>query len=136
MVSGRTIATTSRTDGIRIVEVRSFGVHRRSTLTCCRRTRFSASSVALALKREARIPRISLNSSVIRMRATPSACCVYAESNFRYTQAGTAAAIMPSKASLIHAGQEPEYGRMLICLFLFSVVATIPSRIQNLIAEK
>jgi hypothetical protein len=38
-------------------------------LTCCRRTRFSASSVALALKREARIPRISLNRSVIRMRA-------------------------------------------------------------------
>jgi hypothetical protein len=37
-------------------------------LTCCRRTRFSASSVALALKREARIPRISLNRSVIRMR--------------------------------------------------------------------
>jgi hypothetical protein len=38
-------------------------------LTCCRRTRFSASSVALALKREARIPRISLNRSLIRMRA-------------------------------------------------------------------
>src|SRR5258707_7069002 len=55
-----------------------FGRRRRSTLTCCRRTRapfgarptrFSASSVALALKREARIPRISLNRSVIRMRA-------------------------------------------------------------------
>src|SRR6201988_964617 len=45
-----------------------FGVRRRSTLTCCRRTRFSASSVALALKREARIPRIRLNRSVIRMR--------------------------------------------------------------------
>src|SRR5271168_2310346 len=38
-------------------------------MTCCRRTRFSASSVALALKREARIPRISLNRSVIRVRA-------------------------------------------------------------------
>src|ERR1700704_4630277 len=38
-------------------------------MTCCRRTRFSASSVALALKREARIPRISLDRSVIRMRA-------------------------------------------------------------------
>src|SRR5450759_1687692 len=46
-----------------------FGVRRPSTLTCCRRIRFSASSVALALKREARIPRISLNKSVIRMRA-------------------------------------------------------------------
>src|SRR5712664_4375456 len=45
------------------------GVRRRSTLTCCRRTRFSASSVALAFKLEARIPRISLNRSVIRMRA-------------------------------------------------------------------
>jgi hypothetical protein len=46
-----------------------FGVRRRSTLTCCRRTRFSASSVALALKREARIPRSSLNRLVIRMPA-------------------------------------------------------------------
>src|ERR1700682_3014437 len=46
-----------------------FGVRRRSTLTCCRRTRFSASSVALALKRKARIARISLNRSAIRMRA-------------------------------------------------------------------
>ena len=46
-----------------------FGVRRRSTLTCCSRTRFSASRVALALRREARIPRISLNRSVIRMRA-------------------------------------------------------------------
>src|SRR6202022_5087893 len=45
------------------------GVRRRNTLACCRRTRVSASSVALALKREARIPRISLNRSVIRMRA-------------------------------------------------------------------
>jgi hypothetical protein len=63
-----------------------FGVRRRSTLTCCRRTRFSASSVALALKREDRIPRISLNRPVIECELTPSACCVHAESNFRYTQ--------------------------------------------------
>jgi hypothetical protein len=35
----------------------------------CRKTRFSASSVALVLKRGARIPRISLNRSVIRMPA-------------------------------------------------------------------
>src|ERR1700731_3087593 len=80
MVSGLTIATTSRTDGNQrqsqtnrkrsvLLRCGRFGVRRRSTLTCCRRTRFSASSVALALKREARIPRISLNRSVIRMRA-------------------------------------------------------------------
>src|ERR1700722_10528439 len=80
MVSGRTIATTSRTDGNQrqsqtnrkrsvLLRCGRFGVRRRSTLTCCRRTRFSASSVALALKLEARIPRISLNRSVIRMRA-------------------------------------------------------------------
>src|ERR1700723_1660640 len=76
MVSGLTIATSSRTDGNQTNRKRSvllrcgrFGVRRRSTLSCCRRTRFSASSVALALKREARIPRISLNRSVIRMRA-------------------------------------------------------------------
>src|SRR6202045_2255411 len=80
MVSGRTIATTSRTDGNQrqsqtnrkrsvLLRCGRFGVRRRNTLTCCRRTRFSASSVALALKREARIPRISLNRSVIRVRA-------------------------------------------------------------------
>src|ERR1700740_2027401 len=80
MVSGLTIATTSRTDGNQrksqtnrkrsvLLRCGRFGVRRRSTLTCCRKTRFSASSVALALKREARIPRISLNRSVIRMRA-------------------------------------------------------------------
>src|ERR1700739_505046 len=80
MVSGLTIATTSRTDGNQresqtnrkrsiLLRCGRFGVRRRSTLSCCRRTRFSASSVALALKREARIPRISLNRSVIRMRA-------------------------------------------------------------------
>src|ERR1700726_3678613 len=79
-VSGLTIATTSRTDGNQrqsqtnrkrsvLLRCGRFGVRRRSTLTCCRRTTFSASSVALALKREARIPRISLNRSVIRMRA-------------------------------------------------------------------
>jgi hypothetical protein len=54
---------------VRRSESRLLGVCRRSTLTCCRRTRFSASSVALALKREARIPRSSLNRSVIRMRS-------------------------------------------------------------------
>jgi hypothetical protein len=80
MVSGLTIATTSRTDGNQrqsqtnrkrsvLLRCSRFGVRRRSTLTCCRKTRFSASSVALALKREARIPRNSLNRSVIRMRA-------------------------------------------------------------------
>src|SRR3984957_3952374 len=80
MVSGRTIATTSRTDGNQrqsqtnkkrsvLLRCGRSSVRRRSTLTCCRKTRFSASSVALALKREARIPRISLNRSVIRMRA-------------------------------------------------------------------
>src|SRR6202022_85581 len=80
MVSGLTIATTSRTDGNQrksqtnrkrsvLLRCGRFGVRRRSTLTCCRRTRFSASSVALALKREARIPRISLNRLVIRTRA-------------------------------------------------------------------
>src|ERR1700733_5235931 len=80
MVSGLTIATTSRTDGNQrqsqtnrkrsvLLRCGRFGVRRRSTLTCCRRTRFSASSVALALKLEARIPRISLNRSVIRLRA-------------------------------------------------------------------
>src|ERR1700738_340317 len=80
MVSGLTIAITSRTDGNQrysqtnrkrsvLLRCGRFGVRRRSTLTCCRRTRFSASSVALALKREARIQRISLSRSVITMRA-------------------------------------------------------------------
>jgi hypothetical protein len=58
----------------------------RSRLICCRRTRFSASNVALALKREARIARISLNRSAIRMRAYAVRLLLHAESNFRYTQ--------------------------------------------------
>src|ERR1700704_3522697 len=66
-----------------------FGVRRRSTLSCCRRTRFSASSVALALKREARIPSISLNRSVIRMRAYAVRLLRLDESNFRYPQLPT-----------------------------------------------
>ena len=80
IVSGLTIAIAPRTEGNQresqtnrkrsvLLRCGRLGVRRRSTLICCRRTRFSASSVALALKREARIPRISLNRSVIRMRA-------------------------------------------------------------------
>src|SRR5450759_553583 len=45
-----------------------FGIRRRSTLICCRRTRISASSFALDLKSEATTPRISLNRSFIRSR--------------------------------------------------------------------
>src|SRR5713226_3506465 len=44
---------------------------RRSTLICCRRTSISASSSALDLKSEAKTPRISLSTSVIRPRAYP-----------------------------------------------------------------
>jgi hypothetical protein len=51
--------------------MRSLRCRRRSTLICCRRIRFSASSFALDLKSEARTPRISLNRSFIRSRTYP-----------------------------------------------------------------
>jgi len=50
------------------------------------------------LKREDRIPRISLNRSVIECELTPSACCVYAESNFRYTHEHLADDFAPDPA--------------------------------------
>ena len=45
------------------------GIRRRSTLTCCRRTRFSASSSARDLNSDAKTAKISLNRSVIGPRA-------------------------------------------------------------------
>jgi hypothetical protein len=48
-----------------------FGACRRSTLTCCRSVKFSASNFALDLKHEAKIPRISWNRSFIRRQAYP-----------------------------------------------------------------
>src|SRR5450830_1694152 len=82
MVSGLTIATASRTDGKQresqtnrnrsvLFRCGLFGTRRRSTLICCRSTRISASSFALDFKSEARTPKISLSSSVIRARAYP-----------------------------------------------------------------
>src|SRR6266481_2403774 len=47
------------------------GFARLSTLTCWRRTRFSASSLALDLKSDARTWRNSLNKSIIRSQAYP-----------------------------------------------------------------
>src|SRR5512139_532896 len=45
------------------------GIRRRSTLTCCRRTRFSASSWALDLKIDARKASINLSKSIIGARS-------------------------------------------------------------------
>jgi hypothetical protein len=56
---------------IGIVQVRLFGAPRRSTLICYRSTRISTSSFAPDLKNEARMPKISLSSSVIRPQAYP-----------------------------------------------------------------
>src|SRR6266446_285865 len=81
-VAGLTIAIAARSEGnqrysqtksSRSVLLRRgrFGACRRSTLTCWRRTRFSASSLALDLKSDPRTWRISLNKSIIRSQAYP-----------------------------------------------------------------
>jgi hypothetical protein len=64
------IASANRRRSI-FVRAGRFGIRRRSTLICCRRTRFSASSSARDLNSEARMARISLSRSVIRPRAYP-----------------------------------------------------------------
>ena len=68
---GEPVIKPNKQKAIGIVEVGRFGARRRSTLICCRSTRISASSFALDLKSEAKTPKISLSSSVIRARAYP-----------------------------------------------------------------
>src|SRR5262249_39203894 len=59
---------------------------RRSTLSCWRRIRISATSFVLGLKNEAMIWRISRSTSIIKWQGYRVSASRLAESNFRYTQ--------------------------------------------------
>src|SRR5215475_10978774 len=63
-----------------------FDTCRRSTLSCWRRTRISATSFVLRLKNEAMIWRISRTNSIIKWQGYRVSASRLAESNFRYTQ--------------------------------------------------
>jgi hypothetical protein len=63
-----------------------FDTCRRSTLSCWRRTRISATSFVLGLKNEAMIWRISRRNSIIKWQGYRVSASRLAESNFRYTQ--------------------------------------------------
>src|SRR5262249_41938857 len=64
-----------------------FDICRRSTLSCWRRIRISATSFVLGLKNEAMIWRISRRNSIIKWQGYRVSALRLAESNFRYTQA-------------------------------------------------
>src|SRR5262249_53890775 len=63
-----------------------FDTCRRSTLSCWRRIRISATSFVLGLKNEAMIWRISWRNSIIKWQGYRVSASRPAESNFRYTQ--------------------------------------------------
>src|SRR5262249_3691362 len=101
IVSGRRIAIALRTKGktiepnkqkaIGMLRCGRFDTCRRSTLSCWRRTRISATSFVLALKSEAMIWRISRRNSIIKWQGYRVSPSRLAESNFRYTQVTHAA---------------------------------------------
>src|SRR5258708_407662 len=63
-----------------------FDTCRRSTLSCWRRIRISATSFVLGLKSEAMMWRISRSNSIIKWQGYRVSASRLAESNFRYTQ--------------------------------------------------
>ena len=63
-----------------------FDTCRRSTLSCWRRIRISATSFVLGLKNEAMMWRISRRNSIIKWQGCRVSASRLAESNFRYTQ--------------------------------------------------
>src|SRR5262245_58574750 len=63
-----------------------FDTCRRSTLSCWRRIRISATSFVLGLKNETMIWRISRSNSIIEWQGYRVSASRLAESNFRYTQ--------------------------------------------------
>src|SRR5262245_10482260 len=69
-----------------------FDTCRRSTLSCWRRTRISATSFVLGLKNEAMIWRISRRNSIIKCQGYRVSASRLAESNFRNTQGKDACA--------------------------------------------
>src|SRR5260370_42437628 len=62
-----------------------FDTCRRSTLSCWRRTRISATSFVLGLKNEAMMRRISRSNSIIKWQGYRVSPSRLAESNFRHT---------------------------------------------------
>src|SRR5215831_2055637 len=93
IVSGRRIAIALRTKGktiepnkqkaIGMLRCGRFDTCRRSTLSCWRRTRISATSFVLGLKSEAMIWRISRRNSIIKWQGYRVSPSRLAESNFR-----------------------------------------------------
>src|SRR5205823_235686 len=65
-----------------------FDTCRRSTLSCWRRTKISATSFVLGLKNEAMIWRISRRNSIIKWQRYRVSASRLAESNFWYRQDG------------------------------------------------
>src|SRR5262245_35152395 len=97
IVSGRRIAIALRTEGNQrssqtnrkrsvLLSCGRFDTCRRSTLSCWRRIRISATSFVLGLKNEAMIGRISRRNSIIKWQGYRVSASRLAESNFRYTQ--------------------------------------------------
>src|SRR6266480_713780 len=97
IVSGRRIAIARRTEGNQrqsqtnrkrsvLLSCGRFDTCRRSTLSCWRRTRISATSFVLGLKNEAMIWRISRRNSIIKWQRYRVSASRLAESNFRYRQ--------------------------------------------------
>src|SRR5262245_48755807 len=97
IVSGRRIAIALRTEGNQRKSQRNskrsvllscgrFDTCRRSTLSCWRRIRISATSFVLGLKSEAMIWRVSRSNSIIKWQGYRVSASRLAESNFRYTQ--------------------------------------------------
>src|SRR5262245_30668721 len=70
-----------------------FDTCRRSTLSCWRRIRISATSFVLGIKNEAMIWRISRRNSIIKWQGYRVSASRLAESNFRYTQAAEVVAM-------------------------------------------
>src|SRR6266478_2035338 len=101
IVSGRRIAIARRTEGNQrqsqtnrkrsvLLSCGRFDTCRRSTLSCWRRIRISATSFVLGLKSEAMIWRISRSNSIIKWQGYRVSASRLAESNFRYTQGAVA----------------------------------------------
>src|SRR6266481_6283403 len=97
IVSGRIIAIDLRTEGNQresqtnrkrsvLLSCGRFDTCRRSTLSCWRRIRISATSFVLGLKSEAMIWRMSRRNSIIKWQGYRVSAWRLAESYFRYTQ--------------------------------------------------
>src|SRR6266436_3097328 len=84
-----------------------FDTCRRSTLSCWRRTRISATSFVVGLKNEAMMWRISRRNSIIRWQGYRVSASRLAESNFRYAQ-DSEHADFDAAVNVAHNDQETE----------------------------